>query len=59
MGKSECTAVVIVTLGVVLGRHDAMASVTYRFSIPKGALVFFLSGHGWPNQFENRLKSAK
>ena len=49
MGKSECTAVVIVTLDVVLGRHGVMAPVAYRFSIPKGASVFFLSGHGWPN----------
>ena len=40
MVKSECTAVVVVTLGVVLGRHVVMASVAYRFSIPKGAFVF-------------------
>ena len=40
MVKSDCTAVVTVTLGVVLGRHDVMASVAYRFFIPKGAFVF-------------------
>ena len=40
MVYSECTAVVIVTLGVVLGRLGVMASVTCRFSIPKGAFVF-------------------
>ena len=40
MVKSECTVVVIVTLGVVLGRNGVMASVAYRFSIPKGAFVF-------------------
>ena len=40
MVKCECKAVVIVTLGVVLGRHDVMASVAYGFFIPKGAFVF-------------------
>ena len=40
MVKSECTAVVIVTLRVVLGHHGIMPSVAYRFSIPKGAFVF-------------------
>ena len=40
MFKSEGTAVVIVTLAVVLGRHGVKASVAYRFSIRKGAFVF-------------------
>ena len=42
MVKSECTAIVIVTLGVVQGRHGVIASVAYQFSIPKGAFVFLL-----------------
>ena len=40
MVKSQYTAVVILTLGVVQGRRGVMASVAYQFSIPKGAFVF-------------------
>ena len=46
MVKSECTAVVIVTLGVVLGLHGrSWLLLLIDFPFLK-VLLFFLSGHG-------------